>query len=286
MSATAMTGRGVYFYQLSGNPHGALAIVGNTTAENAMITNLQNWGINTVYGSYDSIISSNPSAVRSWNALLAANGIKSYLMISNTNGFLPTKLTTTESWLTTNFINFNASATGTQQFVGVMLDVEPEAFAGDTGDLSWNASTNAGRRTYLGDMLTMIQDLRTQMNNNSESTAPLDTTLTYWFYKLNDTVGWANQADINSWFSSLGSAVNHVSIMDYGTSTTSLIESRFAANNSLLPTGETTIALSSAIGSEWSSFTQMWNAMLTVESAESLYCDINSYDTLATDEGV
>ena len=284
ITATPMTGRGVYFYQLSGNPNGSIAIVGNTAAENQMVSNLKAWGINTVYGSYDSIISSNAAAVRSWNSLLASNGIASYVLLSSTTDFLSSYWSGADTWLWNDFLTFNENATGNQKFVGVMLDVEPEAFAGDANNLSWNATTNAGRRTYLGDLLTFVQAIRTLMNNESESGAPLATTLATWFPNLNQTVGWANQADVDSWFSSLGSEVNHVSLMDYGTDNVSLIESRYQANNALLPAGETTIALSSAIGAEWSSFSQMWSAMLTVESAESLYCDINSYDTLATDE--
>ena len=289
LSAKAQTGRGVYFYQLPGNSYGSDEIIGtnNTAAENQMITNLKSWGITKVYGGYSTTIAANPAYVRSWNTLLANNGIASYVLLSSTNYFLPSEATQASTWLSTNFLTFNSNTTATsQRFVGVMMDVEPQAFAGDSGDLSWNASTNAGRRTYLGDFLTLIQSYRSSITSGESSSVPLDTTLPTWFYELNETIAWANQADVNSWFSSLGSAINSVSLMDYGTSSVSLIDSRYSANAALLPTGGITVALSSAIGSEWSSFTEMWDALLDVESEESLYCDINSYDTLAPDEGM
>jgi hypothetical protein len=287
LAATQETGRGVFFFQLSGNANGADEIVGtnNTAAERKMVSNLLAWGINTVYGSYDTIIAAHPSYVQSWNTLLSNNGIKSYVMLSSTTDFLPSYWSSADTWLWANFLTFNSETTASsQKFVGVMLDVEPEAFAGDANNLSWNATTNAGRRTYVGDLLTFIQAYRTLINDEVGND-PIATTLTTWFPNLNQTIGWANQADVNSWFSSLGAAVNHVSIMDYETSSVSLIESRYTANAALLPAGETTIALDSLVSSGWSSFSQMWSAMLSVESAESLHCDIDSYDTLATDEG-
>lgn len=288
-SARAQAGRGVYFYQLPGSSYGSDEIVGtnNTAAENQMITNLKSWGITKVYGGYSTTIAAHPAYVQTWNTLLANNGIASYILLSSTNYFLPSESTQASTWLSTNFLNFNANTTAaSQKFVGVMMDVEPQSFAGDSGDLSWNASTNAGRRTYLSDFLTLIQSYRSSITSGESSSVPLDTTLPTWFYELNETIGWANQADVNSWFSSLGASIHCVSLMDYGTSNVSLIESRYAANAALLPTGGITVALSSAIGSEWSSFTVMWDALLEVESDESLYCDINSYDTLAPDEGM
>ena len=289
LTAKAQAGRGVYFYQLSGNSYGSDEIVGtnNTTAENQMITNLKSWGITKVYGGYSTTIAANPAYVRSWNTLLANNGIASYALLSSTNYFLPSESTQASAWLSTNFLTFNANTTAdSQKFVGVMMDVEPQSFSGDSNDLSWNASTNAGRRTYVGDLLTLIQSYRSSITSLESSSVPLDTTLPTWFYELNETIGWADQDDVTTWFSSLGAAINSVSLMDYGTSSVSLIESRYTANAALLPSGGITIALSSAIGSEWSSFTEMWDALLDVESDESLYCDINSYDTLAPDEGM
>jgi hypothetical protein len=264
--------------------HSASTIVNTPSLQAGVISFLKTWKITTVYGSYSTALSTNPAGVRAWNQLLAANGIHSYYLVSQTTYFLPEGWAAAQNELQTNVLNFNAASTAAQSFTGVALDVEPDAFAGSSSRTSWSAATAATRRTYVTYFLNFLQSTRALLNSNGGSNLSLETSLTYWYVQMDGTIGWSSQSDVSQWMSSMGQTVNLVSIMDYSSNTQSLIQSRYTQNSTLLPAGATTIALRYP-GTEWSSLSQFWTALQTAESTNTIYCDIEDYDTFATAEG-
>jgi len=256
------------------------AIVGNPALEAQTIANLQSWNVTTLYGSYNALIQSNPAAVQAWNQMLTAAHIQSYVLFSNTNNFLPEDWNAEESEVLTNFVNFNATAAQGAAFVGVAFDVEPDSFAGTTTRLSWDAASNATRRTYLTYFLNMLQSSRALLNANGQGAAPMETALATWYATLNDTIGWTNSADVDQWFALLAQTCSRVSLMAYEVSSPSLIISDAQVEGSLL--GSTPrIALRSTLGVEWTTLPQFWQALEAVEAQTSGYVDIEDYETTA-----
>ena len=280
-SSAAVPGRGMWFWAgSSSDQFSSTAIVGNLALETQTIANLQSWNVTTLYGSYNSLIQSNPAAVQAWNQMLASAHIQSYVLFSNTNNFLPEDWDAEQSEILTNFVDFNASAAQGAGFVGIAFDVEPDSFAGTTTRLSWNASTTATRRTYLTYFLNMLQSSRALLNENGQSAAPMETALATWYATLNSSIGWANSADVDQWFGQLAQTCTRVSLMAYEVSTPSLIISDAQVEGSLL--GSTPrISLRSTLGVEWTTLPQFWQALQAVETQTSGYVDIEDYETTA-----
>ena len=279
-------GRAMWFWDGTG-PNASSTVLGNTALETKMIANMKAWNVTTLYGSYSStLLGANAATLRTWNAMLSSNGIHSYVLLSNTNYFLPEDWAQAQGWILTNFVDFNAASAPGEGFAGLALDVEPDSFAGTTGRTSWATSSLAVRRTYLTYFLNFLQSSRALLNQNSASAAPIDTALAYWYAQLNTTIGWTDQNDVNQWFAALGQVMTRVSIMDYFSSTQSLIQSRFVSEASLLPAGVATVSLRYIVGYEWTNFAQFWQAVLTSESTNTVNVDLEDYDTMCVGEGV
>ena len=266
-------GRGMWFWESAAQ----MAIVSTPSAQAQAIANLKAWNVTSLYGSYQSQISSNPAAVRAWNANLAANGIASYSLISEGDYFLPEQWPATQAWIEANFLGFNAASAPGQGFVGLAFDVEPASFTGNTTRTSWNAATPALRRTYLTYFNNMLQSARTLLNDNGAASAPIQTYLVTWFSNLAGSILWANAADQSQWFAQLAQICDRVTVEQYETNSTSSILSGFQTNNALL-NGKSRVALNSA-DTQWTSVAQFWQGVATTESQTSTFVDIEDYQT-------
>jgi hypothetical protein len=91
--------------------------------------------------------------------------------------FFLKNLSSLQTSITKNFINFNAQSGAGQGFAGLAFDAEPHAFAGIATRASWDGATTAVRRTYLDYFLTFLQSSHTLLNQNGQSVIPIHTTL-------------------------------------------------------------------------------------------------------------
>jgi hypothetical protein len=254
-----------------------MAIVATPAAQAQAIANFKAWNVTSVYGSYSSQISSNPAAVRAWNANLAANGIQSYSLLSEGDFFLPEQWPATQAWIQANFLEFNQASSANQQFAGLAFDVEPASFTGNSTRASWNAATPAVRRTYLTYFNNMLQSTRSLLNDNSAANAIIQTYLVNWFSTLNGSILWASSVDQSQWFAQLAQICDRITVEEYETSSASTILSQYQINDALL-NGKSRVALNSA-DTVWSTPAQFWQAVATTETQTSRFVDIEDYDT-------
>ncbi len=266
-------GRGIWFWESQAQQ----AIVAGTSSQDAAIANLKSWGVTSVYGSYSAQISTVPAAVRAWNSKLAANGIASYSLLSTGNAFLPEQWSTTQTWLQSNFLAFNAAAQPAERFVGVAFDVEPHAYTGDSTHTSWAAATPALRRVYMNSFLNMFLSARALLNANGASSATMQTYIVNWFQNLNSTIGWTDINDRNAWFTQLSQTLDRVTVDEYGTSNATTIATSFAVTNALL-NSKGRPALESS-DTAWSSRTAFFSGATATESQTATFIDIEDYDT-------
>jgi len=273
--AAVNPGRGMWFWESPAQ----MAIVATPSTQDQAIANLKSWNVTSLYGSYGSQIISNPAAVRAWNAKLAANGIQSYSLASQGDFFLPEQWSVTQAWIQANFLEFNQASQPGQGFVGLAFDVEPASFAGNSTRASWNSATPAVRRTYLAYFNNMLQSARTLLNDNSATSAPMQTYLVNWFSNTNGTILWASSVDQSQWFAQLAQICNRITVEEYANSTTATVVSEYQLNDALL-SGKSRIALNSG-DAVWTSPVQFFQAAATMESQTSRFVDIEDYDTTA-----
>jgi len=275
--------RGVWFWQSPKSPFGSVAIVGDAKREDETIANLKKLGITTVYGSY--VSSSDQDALRRWNAKLAANRISSYLLLSETEYVYPERWAAASNILLTNFVQFNHASRPSERFAGVAFDIEPHILPASPGHASWKSADGAERRLDLAGLLTFLQKTRALMDANGEKNARMESTLTTWFYKLNENIQWRDSADRDGWFTQLSQVCDRVSIMDFEIASISGILDRVQEEGVLLH-GKARIALRANAGKEWQSSAAFWIAVHTVESQTGQSIDIQDYALLMTNQGI
>lgn len=119
--------RGVWFWQDTGNPYGAAAIVGNATLENQTVTFLTSKSVKRVYGSYGTQPVTSPSVSAAWNAKLNAAGIQSQFLMSETTSIFPSNHPALLTKIDLRVLNFNSAPgrTGPEKFDALHLASNP-----------------------------------------------------------------------------------------------------------------------------------------------------------------
>ncbi|MFC6645327.1 hypothetical protein ACFQBQ_06945 [Granulicella cerasi] len=256
-----------------------MAIVASPTAQDTAIANFKAWNVTSVYGSYSSQMDTDPASVRAWNAKLAANGIRSYFLISSATFFLPDQWTNAQAWITKYVINFNAASSAAQSFTGVAFDVEPQSFTGNTTWPSWGAATRAQRRVYATYLVNMLTSARALLKSNGAGSLPIESYLSHSYISLTSTIQWTDGSDRDAWFASLAAVCDTISVDQYGTNSISSIVSGFQANNALL-SNKARVALSTD-GTDWASTSAFFTGAAAVEAQTGTFVDIEDYDTTA-----
>ena len=210
--------RGVWFWNMPSSPYGAANIVGtgNVALENQTVAQFKHWGIANVYGSYgNDLETAQTNNLAAWNTLLSQNGIVSQLLISDD------KWRPGDAQDLTDMINFNKHQPAAAQFKAVHLDIEPQGLA------TWGTDN---RYLDLVALANTFLSVRSNLNANGESNIPIYADLTDWFDSTN-AINWsyANPgnpvAARDQWFAGLSNSLAGVTLMAYGQSTTSKVES-------------------------------------------------------------
>ena len=275
--------RAVWLWQSPKSPYGSTSILGNAGREDETILNLKKWGITTVYGSYSDEGNGNAAAIRGWNRKLAANGIASYLLLSNTDYLFPETWPRASAIISTNFAMFNRQSVASDRFAGLAFDLEPHILKESSYGTAWKQTDASGRRKYLEDLLNVYERTRELLNQNGEKDARIAISLPVWYYKLDGSIQWSNTLDRDRWFTQLAQVCDRVSMMAFEISDPAAILRRSQEETDLLH-GKARIALRANLGKEWSSTAEFWNGLQSVEAASRQSVDIQDYALLCEDE--
>jgi hypothetical protein len=270
--------RAIWFWQSPKSPFGSIHVVGDSTSEDAAIARLKAWGVTTVYGSYQGDALANPGSLRAWNAKLSKAGIKSYLLLSETDYLFDTARPALDAHLK-GYLAFNTAAAPAERFAGLSFDVEPHILAPSSHSPGWKAAEPLARRAYLDDLLHLYQHVRTLI----PASTPLEATLPAWYSHLNGSIGWANALDRDQYFTALASTCDRLSIMAFELDSSAKVLASSEEEVGVLH-GKARIALRANLGHEWQTVAQFWQAAHEVEQATHHGIEIQDFAILAADE--
>ncbi|MDE1163116.1 MAG: hypothetical protein PW792_14420 [Acidobacteriaceae bacterium] len=271
--------RGAWFWQSPASPYGSLHVLGKEELQEQTIARLKAWGVTTLYGSYRGDAVESRAELRAWNAKLARAGIASYLLLSETELFFPDRQAAADEKLRNGFVEFNATAKPEERFQGLAFDIEPHILATTSSHAGWKDATSIQRRDYLRNLLTFYQHVRTNIEPNTQ----LEATLPVWFSHLGGSVGWNNSAERDSWFRSMSSTCNRVSLMAFEQNSADKVLARSQEERDLLGPAAR-VALRANLGKEWGTLDDFWQAAHSMEATTRTGIDIQDVAILAAEE--
>lgn len=222
ISASATPHRGVWFWNTtevggSDSPHSAAFVVGPTSgpAEDEAIAFMTAQDIKEVYGSYKHRPSDVPGEIWPWNAKLDAAGIDSQLLISGFEAPSPGPLTDPDhlslvTKVTERLIDFNdAAPSPASRFDALHLDLEPQKLN------LWSSGSATDKRAFLDDLLDAYIDIRAALDAGGYGALPIYADIPFTWDKIPGSIGWADPADRDTWFSNVLAVVDGLTIMTF-----------------------------------------------------------------------
>lgn len=209
----AWYGRGVWFWRDSDSDYGAGNVVGDPAAEADTLAGMADFELRRVYGSFD-WSGDGAADIAAWNGQIHDVGQTSFLLLSENTWVDSVYWPNLQSHLQGRIVDFHAShpAPGLQ-FDGVHFDIEPQGL--DDWDDLWDA---ADKRQALDDLAATYAMARAWLDAAGESDVPLYADLPVWFDNLpadGGSIGWADAADRDAWFTSLADSLDGVTLMDF-----------------------------------------------------------------------
>ncbi|MEZ6193200.1 MAG: hypothetical protein R3C45_18150 [Phycisphaerales bacterium] len=206
--ALAQENRSSWMWTSGSHPYGAGNILGDVTAEAALIRDFEFWGFDRIYTSLGSLPTSNPSVIAHWNAGLDDAGVQSQMLLGDPNWLYPASRSGLLNIIQTRLINFNNSHADPREWIdGVHLDIEPHQLS------AWGTGTNADRR----DLLLMLGDtyaaVRALLDSAGQTQVKVYADLPVWF-DSSSQIGWA-AGERDQWFADIGTSLEGISMMAY-----------------------------------------------------------------------
>ena len=218
LSANAATAedlhRGVWFWNSSSSPHGAANIVGDVSKEIQTVNFMTSHSIKRIYGSYKNRTITEPAVIAAWNTRLSQAGISSQFLFAEPTWVEVDNRPNLLTKITDRVVNFN-KAIGrleSEKFDAVHLDIEPQQLA------AWDAGDTSVKRAYLTLLLDTYTQVRAHLDEAGLTGVGVYADLPVWFDKLpadGGSVGWADAADRDSWFTAIGAPLTGVSMMAF-----------------------------------------------------------------------
>lgn len=271
--------RGVWAWQDSGDSYGTLAVVGDTAAEEAMVLDLVDWGVDRVYGSYGNRPVTEPAVIAAWNQRLHDAGIESHVLMGDPAWISSREWAGMEEKIQQRLLEFNAALTDpTEHFDGLHLDIEPQAGA------YWDTATESDKLAYLGLLEETYEFADGVMTAGSGATLPIAADLPVWFDNLPPAlggagqVGWESAAQRDAWFVDIGDHLASISMMAYEDDSETSIASKVSVELSLFP-GELRVGLNEEVGTTWSVIGDMFAMADTLETA-GYPVDLHSFSAI------
>jgi hypothetical protein len=231
--ATASAGkfRGVWFWNVSSvpslvdgktitSPYSSSLVVGDSAKEDETLAFFVLHDVKRLYGSYQNRPVSEPSVIAAWNRKLHCSGVESQILIDGTNVHLVDFLPDLLDKIDDRFIDFNASfpSDPAAHFKAIHLDVEPQ------GSVPWPGGTAAVKRGLLTDLLNVYIGVRAHLDVHGHAATPIYADIPFTWDKIPGSIGWADAADRDAWFTAVGNAVDGLSLMTFSKDTVSGLE--------------------------------------------------------------
>ncbi len=191
------------------------------------IDSFTDYQIGRAYGAYQERPVTEADAIATWNQQLAAAGIDSYYLMSETvwvcdwSGFLEK--------VQERFIDFNQSRNDpTERFVGLHLDIEPHALDGTRSSCpyDWSVLSIAEKQELLENLRDLLADTRDLLDENGLEGITLYAALPVWYDNAGgQSFSWDSETERDAWFASLDESLTGISLMAYCRETLASIES-------------------------------------------------------------
>lgn len=274
--------RGLYFHRdpsvpgAIDHPFGANDVVGNVTAEDEMLDWLTAFGVRRLFGEYGNEPRDEPAIIVAWNTKLAAHCIQSQLYLKAVGVQSEVFVSDVTTYINANLVDFNAEDAGTPEarFKALRLDFAPQEQA------NWTTITPAQRRTLLQHQKNAYVAVRNHLDSHGLAGFPVHADL---IPGLDDMtfIGWIDEADRQSWYDSVMSVVDTVTIKTNGT-TFGAIEDEMAYERGIIPPCRIRLGMfSHTTTNPWPTLDAFENMLLEWEGLSStatlLAADIDSY---------
>lgn len=268
--------RGVWAWQDSGDPYGTLAVVGDVPAEEAMIADLIDWGVDRVYGSYGNRAVTEPEVIADWNERLHDAGIESHVLMGDPAWTSSREWAGMEELINNRLLDYNTSRSDPdERFDGLHLDIEPHAAA------LWSTASESDKYWKLFLLEETYDVVRGLLDAGSGASLPIQADLPVWYDKLppalggTGQIGWESSAQRDAWFLAIGSHLDSVSMMAYENPSETSIISSVSDETALFP-GSVRVGLNEEVGTTWATIDDLFSMAEDLEAAGK-DVDLHSY---------
>lgn len=203
------------------SPYGVNNILGNAALENDVIAFLKLHRVNRVYGSFGNKPdpawppATDHPKVAAWNEKLACVRIQSQLLLEAISVSAVDDTTDILDKITRRFIDFNDlyAAESDKQFKALHLDIEPQQTP------PYSGGSAADKRAVLDDLFDTYAAIRAHLDANSYPGTPIYADIPFTWDKIPGSIGWADPADRDAWFTSLTTVLDGITIMTFSKDT-------------------------------------------------------------------
>lgn len=270
------TMRGTWFWGASGDPYGSTAVVGNALKEAEVRANFSANGISYVYGSYGNRPILELSTIAAWNGSLNTLGMTSELLLSENSWLDPANYGSFTDKIQDRLLTFNGTVAASDAFKGLHLDIEPQATA------AWSGLDGPEKKMELDKLLAVYNVARNYLNDHGGATITLSADLPVWFDSSGSITWGAGERD--SWFASVSSVLDSVSLMPFDRDTFSSIQSGVEWEIANMTTA-VRVGVEVDIPGTWDDMAEFWSIADAIEAeyGEAAGIDIQSYAKFAAE---
>lgn len=266
--------RGIWFWSNSNLDWWLFNVIWDKDKENEVITDLQEYNIARVYGSYSRSLSINQDFVAQWNIKLHDVWIKSDLLIWDSFSSVIDNKDKFFLKIQNNFLNFNQSrSNNAEKFDDIHLDIEPQ-WMDNRSNLSLYE-----KKWYLYELLLLFKDLRDYLDVNNGDYVDIYIDLAHWFGNLN-SIWWDDEQERNDRFLDIDKQVDWVTLMTYENDNLDTLV-RWASDERDLLWEKVRLSLDCdmSLNSVWDNFYEFTNMFDKIEKDTNYSLDIHSYST-------
>jgi hypothetical protein len=264
--------RGIWFWSNANFDWWVFNVIWNKNKEDEVISDLQKYRIDRVYGSYGRSISVDEDEVGNWNVKLHNVWIKSDLLIGD--DFLSILNNKNDFFLKikNDFLDFNQSRwNNNEKFNDIHLDIEPQ-WMDNRSDLSLYE-----KKWYLYELLILFKELRDYLDTNNGSYADIYIDLPHWFGNLN-SIWWNDEQERNNRFLDINKQVDWVTLMTYENDNLDTLVS-WASDERNLLWDKVRLSLDTDIGvnNTWNNLAEYLNMIEKIEENTKYEVDVHHY---------
>jgi hypothetical protein len=278
-AGTPMIGRGTWWWWGGTSPLQVGTAVGNPALEDRALGTLLAYHFTWLYESSGTLPTTAPAKLIAWHRRLEANGIGVQLLLSENTWIFPSKRAGLLALVQQRLLDFNAACPDPAgRYSGLHLDIEPHALP------EWSTSDAAGKRALLIQLSDTYCAVRQYLDTHGGAALTVQADLPVWFDNFGGTSVWPDAGQRDSWFATLGTALNAISLMAYERTTISSIQNGIAWELANFA-GQTRCALEfdAGAGLTWPTLDACFAAAATIEAnnGPAIGTDLHSFNHLS-----